>query len=66
MCRLELIDGTVLDGRLIGRSVSTAGEVVFTTAMSGYPESISDPSYSGQILVFTYIDLSYDWQLRRA
>lgn len=52
--RFELIDGTSYTGMLIGAHKSVAGEVVINTAMNGYPESISDPSYSGQILVFTY------------
>ncbi|MDP3724286.1 MAG: glutamine-hydrolyzing carbamoyl-phosphate synthase small subunit [bacterium] len=47
-------DGTVVDGRPGGFAQSTAGEVVFTTGMVGYPESLTDPSYEGQILIFTY------------
>ena len=38
----------------MGYPASTAGEVVFNTAMTGYPESLTDPSYEGQILVTTY------------
>jgi len=49
-----LRDGTVYPGRLFGASCDTAGEVVFTTGMVGYPEALTDPSYRGQILVFTY------------
>ncbi len=52
--QLELEDGTVFEGRAFGHRESTAGEVVFTTGMVGYPESMTDPSYKGQILVFTY------------
>ena len=51
---LVLEDGTVLHGSSFGAPVSAAGEVVFSTAMTGYPESLSDPSYQGQILVATY------------
>jgi carbamoyl-phosphate synthase small subunit len=51
---LELQDGTVFQGHAFGFPKSTAGEVVFNTAMTGYPESITDPSYKGQILVLTY------------
>ncbi len=52
--KLELADGTVHQGSPFGYPVSAAGEVVFNTAMTGYPESITDPSYKGQILVLTY------------
>lgn len=51
---LVLEDGTVLKGRGFGASGVTVGEVVFTTGMVGYTESLTDPSYKGQILVFTY------------
>jgi carbamoyl-phosphate synthase small subunit len=51
---LELKDGHVFHGNLFGFPKSVAGEVVFNTAMTGYPESITDPSYKGQILVLTY------------
>lgn len=51
---LVLEDGKVFHGRAAGATVETTGEAVFTTAMGGYPESITDPSYRGQILVFTY------------
>ena len=47
-------DGTVLLGKYFGYEKSVAGEVVFNTAMMGYPESLTDPSYSGQLLVTTY------------
>ncbi len=49
-----LEDGTRLDGRLCGAAGSTAGEVVFNTSMTGYQESVTDPSYAGQIITFTY------------
>jgi len=52
--RLVLEDGSVFAGKAFGCSVSVAGEVVFNTGMVGYPECLTDPSYSGQILVLTY------------
>jgi carbamoyl-phosphate synthase small subunit len=52
--RLELEDGSVFLGRSFGAPVASDGEVVFNTAMIGYPESLTDPSYRGQILVLTY------------
>lgn len=52
--RLLLEDGTQFDGFSFGAERSVSGEVVFSTAMTGYPESLTDPSYSGQILVITY------------
>lgn len=53
---MELIleDGTVYSGKHFGYEKSVAGEVVFNTGMVGYPETLTDPSYKGQILVFTY------------
>ena len=51
---LFLEDGTRFDGVGFGRPTSRPGEVVFTTGMVGYPESLTDPSYRGQILTFTY------------
>ena len=51
---LLLADGTRFEGESFGYEASTAGEVVFNTAMTGYPESLTDPSYEGQILVATY------------
>jgi carbamoyl-phosphate synthase small subunit len=51
---LVLADGSVFEGELIGADVAAAaGEVVFNTAMSGYQEIITDPSYAGQIITFT-------------
>ena len=51
---LVLEDGTRYPGRLFGRPRSVAGEVVFNTGMVGYTESLTDPSYRGQILCLTY------------
>lgn len=52
--RLILEDGTQFEGYSFGAESSVSGEVVFSTAMTGYPESLTDPSYSGQILVITF------------
>ena len=52
--RLVLEDGTEFIGKSFGFEGSVAGEVVFNTSMTGYPESLSDPSYAGQIMVATY------------
>jgi carbamoyl-phosphate synthase small subunit len=52
--KLILFDGTVFQGFSFGARRSASGEVVFNTAMTGYPESLTDPSYCGQILVTTY------------
>ena len=55
--QLVLADGSVFEGELIGAvapgGVAT-GEVVFNTALSGYQEIITEPSYAGQIITFTY------------
>jgi len=51
---LALADGTVLEGVGFGASAKIGGEVVFNTGIVGYPESITDPSYHGQILCQTY------------
>ncbi len=51
---LILEDGTTFHGFSFGSQASAAGEVVFNTAMTGYPESLTDPSYCDQILVPTY------------
>lgn len=51
---LELEDGTRFEGELFGRIGASDGEVVFNTGMVGYVESLTDPSYRGQILTFTY------------
>ncbi|MBN1949603.1 MAG: glutamine-hydrolyzing carbamoyl-phosphate synthase small subunit [Bacteroidales bacterium] len=52
--KLILEDGTEFSGKSFGSPESVSGEVVFNTAMTGYPESLTDPSYKGQILVLTY------------
>lgn len=52
--RLVLEDGTEFAGERFGLPESTSGEVVFTTGMVGYPETLTDPSYFGQIIVCTY------------
>jgi len=52
--KLILEDGSFFDGFSFGYHQSSAGEVVFCTGMVGYPQSLTDPSYAGQILVFTY------------
>jgi len=54
MPHLILDDGTRFTGQSFGAVQASAGEVVFNTAMTGYPESLTDPSYKGQILVLTY------------
>ncbi|KAL8904243.1 MAG: hypothetical protein Q9207_003404 [Kuettlingeria erythrocarpa] len=51
---LELEDGSLHQGHSFGAEKSIAGELVFQTGMVGYPESITDPSYRGQILVMTF------------
>ncbi len=51
---LALEDGTVFEGRAFGRIGETTGEVVFNTALCGYQEVLTDPSYAGQIVTMTY------------
>ena len=51
---LRLDDGTEFHGQSFGYESPVAGEVVFNTAMMGYPESLTDPSYAGQLMVLTY------------
>lgn len=51
---LELEDGSAFQGYSFGAQKSIAGELVFQTGMVGYPESVTDPSYRGQILVITF------------
>ena len=51
---LVLSDGTCFRGKSFGYEAPAVGEVVFNTAMMGYPESLTDPSYAGQIMVLTY------------
>ena len=52
--KLILDDGTVFDGMGFGFSTTAIGEIVFNTGMVGYTETLTDPSYSGQILTLTY------------
>jgi carbamoyl-phosphate synthase small subunit len=51
---LLLEDGTRFDGELCGAAEPVTGEVVFNTSMTGYQEAVTDPSYAGQIITFTY------------
>ena len=51
---LILEDGSQFEGWSFGAEKEVAGEVVFNTAMTGYPESLTDPSYAGQLMVLTY------------
>ena len=51
---LVLSDGTKFKGKSFGYEKPVAGEVVFNTAMMGYPESLTDPSYAGQLMTLTY------------
>lgn len=51
---LALADGTIFKGTSIGATGSTTGEVVFNTAMTGYQEILTDPSYAQQIVTLTY------------
>jgi carbamoyl-phosphate synthase small subunit len=55
LCRVALEDGTIVHGRSFGdkNAKTVTGEVVFNTAMCGYQEALTDPSYAGQILVMT-------------
>ena len=52
--KLLLEDGTEMSGRGFGATAAIGGEVVFNTAMTGYVEALTDPSYCGQIVVLTY------------
>ncbi|MDR2471582.1 MAG: hypothetical protein LBD09_05680, partial [Treponema sp.] len=52
--KLVLEDGSEYSGWSFGKARSQAGEVVFTTGMTGYPQSLTDPSFRGQILVSTW------------
>ncbi|MGB6428901.1 MAG: carbamoyl-phosphate synthase domain-containing protein, partial [Methyloceanibacter sp.] len=51
---LVLADGTVIEGNGAGAVGTAVGEVCFNTAMSGYQEVLTDPSYAGQIITFTF------------
>ncbi|PSQ83622.1 MAG: carbamoyl phosphate synthase small subunit, partial [Bacteroidetes bacterium QS_7_67_15] len=52
--RLAFSDGTVLEGRAVGRRGTTGGELCFNTSMTGYQEILTDPSYHGQLMTMTY------------
>jgi len=52
--KLVLEDGSIIQGYVFGSKREVSGEVVFNTGMVGYPESLTDPSYREQILIFTY------------
>ncbi|MEO1447302.1 MAG: carbamoyl-phosphate synthase domain-containing protein, partial [Cyanobacteria bacterium J06635_11] len=54
---LVLEDGTIYQGRSFGAEGTTMGEVVFNTGMTGYQEVLTDPSYCGQMITFTYPEL---------
>ena len=51
---LALEDGALFAGRAVGADGEATGEVVFNTAMTGYQEILTDPSYSGQLVCLTY------------
>src|SRR5438552_8028323 len=53
-CRLILEDGAGFEGCSVGAAGTALGEVVFSTAMTGYQEMLTDPSYAGQLLTLTY------------
>jgi len=70
-CKLALEDGTVFTGEAAGASGTVTGEVVFNTAMVGYQEVLTDPSYCGQLVVMTspmmgnYGVNDADWESRK-
>ena len=51
---LVLADGTVVEGKGFGATGTAVGEVVFNTALTGYEEILTDPSYAGQVVTFTF------------
>ena len=51
---IVLADGAVIDGFGVGATGSAVGEICFNTAMTGYEEILTDPSYAGQIVTFTF------------
>lgn len=78
---LILDDGSRFSGKSFGYEKPVAGEVVFNTAMTGYPESLTDPSYAGQLMTLTYplvgnygvlllpsnrMDLPLSWKVRKS
>ena len=64
-CTLELEDGLRLSGMSFGSEKSVEGELVFTTGMVGYPETLTDPSYNGQFVVSTF-PLAGNYGVRRS
>ena len=54
---LALADGRIFEGKSFGASGEVTGEVVFNTAMSGYQEVLTDPSYKGQMVTMTYTQI---------
>ena len=58
---LVLADGTIVWGRGFGATGSAVGEVCFNTAMTGYQEVMTDPSYAGQIVTFTFPHIGMRW-----
>ena len=54
---LALENGQIFRGKAAGASGETGGEVVFNTAMTGYQEVLTDPSYSGQIVTMTSVEI---------
>ena len=52
-CYLALDDGSVWDGESVGADGTAFGEAVFTTAMTGYQETVTDPSFAEQLVCFT-------------
>ena len=72
LARLILKDGEIFEGTSFGYGEAKSGELVFSTGMVGYPESLTDPSYEGQILVCTYpiigsygVPSQKDWESSR-
>ncbi|KZX10631.1 glutamine-hydrolyzing carbamoyl-phosphate synthase small subunit [Methanobrevibacter curvatus] len=64
--KLALEDGTIIEGKAFGHETTATGEIVFSTGMCGYVESLTDPSFKGQILMSTYplcgnYGVSEDW-----
>ena len=62
---LVLADGTVFEGKAIGKIGTTSGEIAFNTGMTGYQEVFTDPSYFGQILVMTMDHIGKLWRYGR-
>ena len=56
-CRLALEDGTTQLGSGFGMPGTTTGEIVFNTSLTGYQEILTDPSYAGQVITFTYPEI---------